>query len=144
MGYDTKFSGVLKFTRELKATELAALSELFGEDCRDHPDWGAKEATYIDLVFTKGFSGIEWDRSTEKTCGLEEAVNIVISLMRKHTPDFGLTGQLEAQGEDLGDRWALAIGVDGFARKEKIVLTGTVVECPHCEKTFLLSDSEKS
>ena len=63
MGYNTKFEGVLKFTRELKSSELAKLIPILGEDCRDHPEWGAGALYYVDLKIADNFSGLEWDGS---------------------------------------------------------------------------------
>jgi hypothetical protein len=137
MGYSTSFKGELRFTSEPTAKQLAALSAMFGEDCRDHPEWDAKGLYYVDLELNDDFTGIRWN-GAEKTYGLEQIVNVVIRQMRKQWPDFGLTGSLLAQGESLEDRWALHIGEDGFASKQAIAITGQRVTCPHCESTFIL------
>ena len=51
MGYTTNFKGELKFTKELKASELAKLSSMLGEDCREHPEWDYEGPLYyIDLL----------------------------------------------------------------------------------------------
>ena len=141
MGYNTDFQGQLTFTHIPTAPELAELNRMFGEDCRDHPEWdvyGGMGLSYIDLRLTRDFAGIEWDNETEKTYDLPDKVNVVIRRMRATWPGFGLTGQLAAQGEDLTDRWALVIGDDGLARRVDIVLTGQVVACPDCGHTFVL------
>lgn len=137
MGYSTKFSGELKFTVEPTASQLAALKSMCGEDCREHPEWNATGIYYIDLELTDDFSGLRWN-GAEKTYYLDKLVNVVICEMRKKWPDFGLSGALEAQGEDVEDRWALSIGEDGFAYKTPIALTGKVVTCPHCGDRFAL------
>jgi hypothetical protein len=137
MGYTTKFNGELRFTKELSASQLATLDAMLGEDCRDHPEWGANDLYYIDLELTKDFGGLKWN-GTEKTYGLEKLVNVVIAQMRKKWPDFGLTGTLMAQGEDFDDVWALNIGADGLAHKEKLTIAGQVVTCPKCEAKFRL------
>lgn len=137
MGYNTRFRGTLKFTSELTVPMLAKLNSFFGQDPREHPEWGAgREVGYIDLVLTKDFSGIEWDSGTEKTYGLERAVNVIIREMRKEFPDFGLTGTLLAQGEEIEDRWQLVIGEGGWAAKIKVPIPGTKIECPHCHRKF--------
>lgn len=62
MGYTTNFKGELKFTKELKASELAKLSSMLGEDCREHPEWDYEGPLYyIDLELLEDFSGIKWD-----------------------------------------------------------------------------------
>lgn len=139
MGYTTEFKGELKFTKELTATQLAELASMLGQDCRQHPEWGTKDLYYIDLELTKDFSGIKWDGS-EKTYGLENLVNVVIHQMRKKWPDFGLSGSLLAQGEEIGDIWQLTIGDDGLAKKVPVALAGRIVTCPHCDERFLLGE----
>lgn len=137
MGYTTQFSGNLKFAKEATSSQLAALSKIFGQDCREHPAWQAQGLTYVDLQLTEEFDGICWN-GAEKTYEMERLVNVVIRLMREQWPDFGLIGELKAQGEDFDDRWLLKIGLDGFATKVKAALTGRVVTCPHCECDFEL------
>lgn len=139
MGYNTRFRGTLKFTCELTVPMLAKLNTFLGQDPREHPEWGAgRDIGYIDLVITKDFTGIEWDSGTEKTYGLEKSVTLIIQQMRKDFPDFGLTGSLLAQGEDMEDRWQLVIGADGLAQKQKIAIAGTRVKCPECDHKFIL------
>jgi hypothetical protein len=110
---------------------------MLGEDCREHPEWDTKgeRLYYIDL--TKDFSGIEWN-GAEKTYDLDKLTNVVIREMRKKYPDFGLSGALAAQGEDVEDRWALVIGKDGFAQKQMVPIVGQKIRCPHCDEDFIL------
>jgi hypothetical protein len=143
MGYTTQFKGKLSFTQELSASQLAAVNEMCGEDCREHPEWEAQGLYYIDLKLTDDFLGLEWDGS-EKTYDMDKLVNVVITQMRKRWPDFGLTGTLSAQGEDNGDVWALVIGSDGMATRQKLVVTGEKITCPHCEKSFVLPAAQES
>lgn len=142
MGYHTEFKGELKFTTELTATQLATLKKMLGEDCRDHPEWNAPNLYYIDLKLLDDFSGLEWDGS-EKTYDMPELVNVVISQMRKQWPDFGLSGVLAAQGEDVEDRWELFFGDDGSAQKRALVISGKRIKCPHCEGTIILEEAEQ-
>lgn len=140
MGYSTTFKGELKFTTEPTAKQLAALKQMLGEDCRDHPEWGAKDLYYIDLAFLDDFSGLMWD-GAEKTYDLDKTVNVVINVMRQQWPEFGLAGMLSAQGESFDDRWVLVIGENGFAEKRDVVITGQTVTCPHCETKFILEEA---
>lgn len=137
MGYTTSFEGELRFASEPTASQLAALSAMLGEDCRDHPEWEAPGLYYIDLELTKDFCGLRWN-DAEKTYDMDKLVNVVIRQMRKQWPDFGLTGALMAQGEDVGDIWALRIGDDGFAIKCDVPKAGESVKCPHCGESFAL------
>lgn len=136
MGYCTSFMGELKFTKELTAKELAAVKSFCGEDCRDHPEWeGSEDLTWIKLELLDDFSGIKWSE-VEKTYNMTECVNLIIINMKKKYPDFGLTGKLIAQGEEIGDLWELVIGEDGLAIKVKTPPSGTKIECPQCEEEF--------
>ncbi|PLC06362.1 hypothetical protein CY658_04835 [Variovorax sp. RO1] len=137
MGYSTKFSGELRFATEPTAPQLAALNVMFGEDCRDHPEWSAPDLYSIDLELNEDFTGLRWD-GMEKTYDLDKLVNVVIDQMRAKWPDFALVGSLQAQGEDVEDRWTLAIGEDGRAHHVDTPATGAIVTCPHCDHRFML------
>lgn len=139
MGYTTTFKGDLKFTNELSASQLAHLKTFMGEDCREHPEWNAKDLYYIDLELNDDFSGVRWN-GMEKTYSMEKLVNVVIVEMRKKYPDFALSGTFSAQGEDAEDRWTLSIGEDGMAKKTKVPIVGQRITCPSCEHTFILED----
>lgn len=143
MGYTTQFEGKLRFAVPPSVEQLAALNALLGEDAREHPEWEADRLSYIDLDLTNDFSGLKWS-GAEKSCDMDKQVNVVITQMRKRWPEFGLTGALAAQGEDVTDRWALEIGADGLACKRKIAMTGDVVECPHCERKFVLAGKDRA
>ncbi len=143
MGYSTQFNGELRFATEATASQLAALNEILGEDCRDHPDWNASGLYHVDFKLTDDFSGIEWDGS-EKSYEMHKIANVIIRQMRKRWPDFGLTGQMSAQGEDIEDRWVLCIGDDGFAERRDVAIVGTTVKCPHCAERFILEEATKS
>jgi hypothetical protein len=138
MGYTTTFKGELKFTTDLTSKALGKLKSFLGEDCREHPEWGNTRLTYIDLELLDDFSGVKWDGS-EKTYDLEEKVNLVIENMRKEYPDFGFQGKLSAQGEDVDDRWFLAM-VGDEATKETIPLSDDEIVCPHCSELIKLSE----
>lgn len=135
MGYSTDFRGELRFATELRASELARLQSILGEDAREHKDWNAGDVVYIDLELTDEFDGIKWDGS-EKTYAMVEAVNLVTRLMREACPDFRLTGSLLAQGEESEDRWMLVMDDVGIARKEEIRLTGERIKYPECGHNF--------
>ena len=141
MGYSTNFTGELKFTAEATAPQLAALKAMMGEDCREHPEWNAPGLYYIDLELTDDFTGIKWN-GAEKTYDLEKMVNVVLRVMREKWPQFGLTGTLGAQGEDVEDRWALQMGEDGLAHKVKVAMTGKIATCPHCGWRFALEEAQ--
>lgn len=140
MGYNTEFKGELKVAEELTASQIVKLNSMFGEDCRDHPEWGAEDLYYIDLELNETFSGIRWNGS-EKTYDLDKLVNVVITEMRKEFPDFALSGELLAQGEAIIDRWQLYIGDDGFAHRRDVVIAGRKYVCPHCEEEFILENA---
>ena len=142
MGYSTEFRGQLKFRDELTARQLAKIKSMCGEDCRDHQEWEAGDLTYIDLQLTDDFSGLEWS-GAEKTYYMEKLVNVIITQMRKTWPEFALTGELQAQGEDAEDRWKVIIGDDGMAKKVDIVVTGEIIACPRCGGRFVVEDTLK-
>jgi hypothetical protein len=137
MGYSTEFKGELKFKKELTASQLGKVSSFLGEDCRDH-DWlASKGLYYVDLELLPDFSGLKWSE-TEKTYGMVDLINMIIVNMSEDYPDFGFTGKMLAQGEDIDDRWELLIGDDGRAYRKDVVISGTKIMCPHCEQDFYI------
>ncbi|MBL4798311.1 MAG: hypothetical protein JKY50_12920 [Oleispira sp.] len=136
MGYSTDFKGSLQFTRDLVGSELSILNGIFNEDVRDHDDWPNPDGDlyYVAIELTDGMDGIKWD-GTEKTYRMESLVNMLIEVAGRDIPDFGLTGEMLAFGEDLDDRWILRM-IDGVATKIEIKPTGTPVECPECSHMF--------
>jgi hypothetical protein len=114
MGYSTKFKGKLLFGRAITSDELLELQSFLGENV---PGVG-----YIDLRVTKNMDGLEWDGS-EKTYDLPDKVNFLIAKMRNKHPDFGLSGSLLAQGEEVGDVWKLVVE-DNFATTKNINIDG--------------------
>lgn len=142
MGYNTIFTGQLDFNRPLDRTELIYLNSLFGEDCRDHPEWGEKHLSYIDLRLTEDFSGVEWDDGVEKTYDLDLIVGLVQRLMEERFGDgFWFKGVLHAQGEDVGDRWDL-IAEESSVRKVEIPPSGIKIKCPNCEEMFYYEEKK--
>lgn len=136
MGYSTTFKGELKFTNDLTSDQISLVSSFLGQDCRDHPEWGDDSLTYIDLEFTKDGKGLKWDGS-EKTYDLTDKVNLIIRNVQKKYPEFGLTGSLIAQGEDIEDRWSLTME-SNVAIKKETAIAGKTILCPHCGEHFIL------
>jgi len=128
MGYITIFSGALFFNEPLSEMQKLEIEQYLGEDFRDHSDWkGPNGATYIDLKFVYGAYGkavgLQWNPYVEKTHHLTEIVQFIVDTMReKGWPSFGVTGELEAQGEDPDDRWFLRATKDGNVEEVKGVL----------------------
>ena len=134
MGYSTEFIGELLFTKELKASEIVKIKSFLGQDCRNHPEWNAKQLTYIDLEFTDDFTGLKWDGS-EKTYDLVEKVNLIVDIMKKDYPDFGLKGSLLAQGEDIHDKWMLSIDNNRYE------VVGSFLHGNHIKREFNHEDN---
>jgi hypothetical protein len=136
MGYTIDFRGELKFNRELVASEIKLFEGFFGEDFRDHPEWGGKDLYYLAVCFNDDYTGIKHDES-EKTYDLETMINVMIENINIIKPDIKLSGELLAQGEEITDRWILRM-VDGVATRVDIQIKGQRVECPHCGEFFSL------
>lgn len=144
MGYSTEFEGTLQFTHELSVPQLKKLHTFFGANPREHPEWGlSRDHGYIDLELAKDYSGIKWD-GAEKTRDLDKSVAFIIREMRKEWPEFGLTGTLKAQGEDVEDRWDLVVDETGAVSKNKRPPPGVKVKCPHCRRDFYYSPDNGS
>jgi len=143
MGYNTEYMGILEFNKELTASQLSLINEILDSDFRDLSQevqkalvTGETYLTYINLVLTKNFSGVEWN-GTEKSHSMVDAVNAVTNWMRIHggIKDFSFVGTMHCQGEDVDDKWDLIIE-DGIAKRVQAPPKGIKIECPHCEEYF--------
>ncbi len=144
MGYTTNFKGALAFGGEVGIEQLRALSAIFGEDRREHPEWGAPTNAhwgYLDLKVTPDFGGICWDGS-EKSCDMVGQVNFVLDHMRAQRPDFAVIGFLEASGEERDDVWRLEVR-DGRAVKVDVDLPGFRITCPDCRADLRVDPNTK-
>lgn len=138
MGYNTEFKGVLKFLEPLDIDQLKLLKSMEGIDPDDAPELiqDGSRLSYIQFEVTPDFSGIQYD-GNEKFYEAVNACNFLINNMKAKFPQFGLEGQLEAQGEEFDDRWILAIE-NGKAVRRDVVIAGQKVECPHCGEKFVI------
>ena len=134
MGYNTDFTGMLRFKNPLTREQEAKLSTFLGEDCRDHPEWERDDEylTYIDLEFSDDGEGLIWDGS-EKTYDMVEKINLILREMRKEFPNFEFEGGFDAFGEIGGDVWKI-IFEDGWAVSKEGVVVDSKTLCPHCNK----------
>lgn len=135
MGYNTDFKGRLEIVHPLTEEQITHLDTILDEDCRDHPEWETDGLYYVDLVLSSNAKYLEWN-GAEKTYDLDQLVNVVITQMRKKWPEFSLSGEMFAQGENFDDRWILRIEEDGFAHKIRIKFAGKTTTCPHCGEKF--------
>jgi len=151
MGYSTSFEGELKFTRELKASEIVALKKYLGQDRRNigYADptiyKNGKYGSYwyhIDYELNDDLTGIRWNQR-EKSYEMEYIAQWLIDEMRKVIPDFGLEGRMSAQGEDVDDRWVLIASGEGVVKHE-VVISGPKIICPHCEGVVIVEEAEQA
>jgi len=118
MGYETKFTGEMLFTSNATSEVLAKLSSILGEDVREHLDWeDVHDLIFIDLMLNDKYTGIEWVAGTEKCYDMVGQLNLIIDLMNKDFPEFGLSGEMLAQGEEVADRYYIRCD-DGPAYKD--------------------------
>jgi hypothetical protein len=142
MGYTTKFDGEIRFNRELVASEIVLLKEIFEFDPRggDYVKDSPYEFYYIDLELNETLDGIAWN-GAGKSYGMVEQVQYVVDRMIEKAPDLVFNGEFLAQGEEHDDRWKLIV-TDNKVSEVKIVLKGKRVECPHCGEEFTLEEEE--
>lgn len=132
MGYTTTFEGELLFPADVTLRCIALVKSLCNIEnpSRDWQSWN-----YMALQINADLSGIEWSGG-EKWYYPCEAVNYLIDAVRKVFPEFTLTGEMQAQGEDFADRWILRM-VDGRATRVDCKIDGLSVVCPECGKHFV-------
>lgn len=125
MGYNTEFSGELLFKNPLSETEIDYMESFFWIEL--HIENEGK--IYVNLEFNEDWTGLRWDGS-EKTRLLEESINHIIEKMRDNFIDFELTGEIKAQGEEIGDLYIIKIENN---RAVRVNFTHT---CPSCGHEF--------
>lgn len=139
MGYNTEYRGVIKFAKELKASELAYLKRYLGIDVRDLDFMDANvDNCFIDLEFTEEFDGLQWNRA-EKTYRMDQIIEFVIDRMIFAYPEFQLNGILYCQGEEADDRYEIHV----VKNRVKIIKTppaGIKMTCPSCGEKFYYED----
>lgn len=148
MGYSTNFKGELKFTSPISSEALGYLNGFLSKDRRDiglgddslYAKGYGSYWYHIDYELLDDFSGIKWNES-EKSYDMDGIANFLIDTMKEKFPDFGLTGKLVAQGEDIDDRWELTIK-DGRAVKVETKPVGEAVICPHCDGKVYVAEAK--
>lgn len=138
MGYDTEFTGVLKFATEPTVEQIREINDMI-EKAWERKLEGCPR--YLQFKVTPAMDGIEWD-GTEKFYETVECVNFLVAKMREKWPNFGLVGEMHAQGEDTTDRWILRM-VDGVAERIDDPPKGREVTCPRCYDRFFLEDETR-
>ena len=129
-----EYEGELKFTTELRASELAFVRKVL-EDTETY----SSEMVYLDLELNDDFSGVCWSQDRTPPPVMVRGINALIRAVRQRLPEFGLTGRLLAHGDVPSDRWLIAIGGDGFAQEMAIDCPSKeMITCPHCHATFTL------
>jgi hypothetical protein len=106
MGYTTTFTGILKFTSELTLEQSIFIDEI-------------NQSGPGDFIVSSDKTGIVW-AGFEKTYDAVTQINSIIEAMQIKWPEFGLTGRLLAQGEEIGDVWHLVIDENGVAQEVRV------------------------
>jgi hypothetical protein len=148
MGYSTDYRGELLFKAEPTVAQLRALADFYEVSASDHPEWFdgippgladqiLKYGAWFQLRVNDQMTGLVWDGG-EKCAPLNEVANVILNMMRRRWPHFGLSGEMRAQGEDVDDRWVLFIGEDGWARRRDDKPAGPKATCPSCRHAFYI------
>jgi hypothetical protein len=147
MGYSTSYEGKFGFRNELTFTQLAVLKTVIAEETDEElvneanayvKGLGGDTVRCLCLELSKDQKHIEWD-GCEKFNDIENSLNFLTFIMRKHFEDFSLTGSCLAQGESVGDIWRCYINDLGVAIREDISLESfakKTIQCPHCGESF--------
>ena len=146
MGYNTEFQGVLYFTHPLSKEELSQIESMLGQDIRDHLEWKDKKGlTWINLCLTDDNSGLMWN-GDEKSYDMLDKIELIIRVMRKINPKFGLYGSMLAQGEEIDDRYYIYMHKPNVPMMKMAEPTDpeTILQCPHCGERFKYGHSIRS
>jgi hypothetical protein len=110
--------GELKFTADLRATQLAIVHRVLEE---------------YAFELNEEFSGIQWDWDGALMGDEISQINAILSDVRAQLPEFGMTGRLLIQ--DAQSRWLLEIGEDGLAHRVELPDPSRIT-CPYCQRSF--------
>jgi hypothetical protein len=145
MGYNTDYEGTILFRDDITVKELRFVQRFLGKDFREMSNelksLLPKDSylTYIDLELTDDLAGVQWDRGTEKSHDLIDALNLI---QRACIAEFGgskvfASGKFLCQGEDIEDRYFILLDEYGFAYREDISVE-CLITCPDCGCRFEL------
>ena len=145
MGNSTNYEGSVKISPELRAGDIVYLEKFLNSDTRDDIGWIRNErfrelasaTTYTALEFSDDYQSLRW-HGGEKTNGMAEQINYLISAMRERLPSFDLSGQFNAQGEEIGDVYNITKDSDGYFSDKQLQIEGDIIQCPCCEENFVL------
>lgn len=146
MGYTTEFQGELLFTCPMSTEMLDFLGLFLWQDRRDigldgddlYKRGYGSYWYHIDYEFNDDQTGIRWN-GAENSYDMEHIANFLIDTMREKFPEFGLAGEMRAQGEEQQDRWILAIR-DGRAVQIGNPRQRKTIRCPHCEEEIFIEE----
>lgn len=116
MGYDTSFTGSVRVTPPLYVEDIALLQS-FAREC--HEEEGPSGSYYCQWVPTSDGSEIKWD-GEEKFYDADEWMQYIIDRFLAPA-GYLVEGEIDAQGEDVGDRWRIVVR-DNRARRVEPVL----------------------
>ena len=147
MGYNTDFSGEIRFSRELtkaeqflikgmldKLSDAQELAEEFRYTAQEHDYY-----SYHNLRLNEEGNAIEWNGG-EKTYEMPTSMRVVIHAITCNIPDIIMNGVFLAQGGEIGDVWKLMV-IDNVVIEEKVSLESMgkrEVNCPHCGGRFTI------
>lgn len=129
-----KLSGELRFSKELKATEIVALSSLLNatDINLSKPNKGI-----LPFKFTEKFDALTW--SEEEAYEVEQCIKVIIGNLPE---EVCLNGVLLYENPD---EFSYKIHVENnkitvYQLKEEIEKVPTLLRCPHCQKVFKKED----
>lgn len=144
MGYNTDYTGVIGFSRELKGSEITHLEPYLHSqyDRREDPNNtdNVGDFNWIDLEFSGDFMGLEYNGS-EKSRNMEGQLQFAINRLVEKAPDVMCNGEMLAQGEEHDDRYKIIV-TNNKVTVKKIVLKGKKVVCPNCNEEFILEEEK--
>lgn len=130
MGYTTEFKGQFTLNKQLNDFEIV-------DTLTEWADGKGPCEAYCQWELTKDRKAFKWDNN-EKFYDYQNWLQHIIDdlLLPK---GYSLSGEVEFQGEEIGDHGWLYIE-DNKVKKRKT--KGKIVKCPHCRKEFLLEKKE--
>lgn len=144
MGYSTDFNGVISFSRALTVREYKELIKLANYDSKDDGTYKLYTNTpetipdsYLQWEPTDDGTGLQWNYGEKFYDYIHWLRWLIKHYFKPH--DIVLNGQIQWQGEEIGDCGIIKV-INNKVTTKKLIIEGQI-QCPNCQERFVPDES---
>lgn len=115
MGYNTSFSGIIKFNKAMSVERAAELTQF----CQERHEGEQWPSIHCDWELTGDLNGLRWNGS-EKSYSMDRWLQLLINHFCL-VEGIICNGIVEAYGEDFGDLWRIKCTNNKVLRQEPCI-----------------------